>query len=170
MCRTNQRIRRSRQALLLRGRSRAILSADQFNVRPRCPILSISSLRTVVPIMTGVAVLALVSFLFFVVRKQRIAYWSSMTCLIVSLAICYLSVARMEEIYSRIARHESFSGKTKAYLLSQFGYPSSTKSYSLKGQYFQDWIYEIDTLGPRVRVQFGFQGDKVAAVGYAGND
>jgi len=132
--------------------------------------LSLSTLQSAIPVTVAIAALSLVGFLIFVARKQRLASWVCMACLVANLAICYASIQRLEDVYARISRHESFSGKSKSYLLSQFGRPSSTKPYAFKGQRFEDWIYEIDILGPRVRVQFGFENENVAGAGYAGND
>jgi hypothetical protein len=44
---TNRRIRRSRQARLLRGSRRAILNADQFNVRQPKPLAAQPTFATV---------------------------------------------------------------------------------------------------------------------------
>jgi hypothetical protein len=132
--------------------------------------LSLSTLQAAIPVTVVIAALSLIGFLIFVVQKQRLGCWVCMAGLIANLAICYVSIRRLEDVYARIARHESFSGKSKSYLLSQLGRPSSTKPYTFKGQQCEDWIYEIDILGPKVRVQFGFENENVTGAGYASND
>jgi hypothetical protein len=133
-------------------------------------LFSLSTLQTAVPVTLAFAVLSLVGFLIFAMRKKRVACWVCAGSLLANVSICYAAINVLEDVYARISRHESFSGRSRFFLLSQYGRPSSTTPYMFKGQRREDWIYEIDILGPRVRVQFGFDNEHVAAAGYVSND